>query len=52
MEMSSKNKNRVMQTEGCEIFMNEVEFENDIMEKNSSSQIEWSILLKMKKELD
>jgi hypothetical protein len=29
-----------MQTEGCEIFMNEVEFENDIMEKNSSSQIE------------
>jgi hypothetical protein len=22
-----------MQTEGCEIFMNEVEFENDIMEK-------------------
>jgi len=40
MEMSSKNKNRVMQTEGCEIFMNEVEFENDIMEENSSLQIQ------------
>jgi len=38
--MYSENKNRVMQIEGCEIFMNEVEFENDIMEKNSSSQIE------------
>ncbi len=51
MEMSSENKNRVMQTEGCEIFMNEVEFENDIMEENSL-QIEWSILQKMKKELN
>lgn len=40
MEMSSENKNRVIQTEGREIFMNEVEFENDIMEENSSLQIE------------
>jgi hypothetical protein len=43
MEMSNENKNRVMQIEACEIFMNEVEFENDIMEEskeNSSLQIE------------